>query len=557
MIVVNRGNFLHTLSSLEDGIRVTFMVAAALCVMTASLTSDAVAQSEYLPLDHDLNFRIGQRINALSSKAHTSIQPYEVSRLGLSMSYDSTLTYGRGYTYGATSWLERKIFSEHLMEVRTDEYRLSFDFLPDVGLGYDLANHRSTSLDNRGVEFAGSIGSDFSFRAQYFESVAKFPSFIDRYIKRTSIVPGQGYQKKYSSTEYEYDYPVGTVSYSPSKYLNIYLGQDKNFIGDGYRSTLLSDVPFDYPFLKLTAYVWDLQYSIMWAEFQEPKAAVIASNEFWPKKYGVFHYLDWNVTHRLSLGFFEAVTWKAVDSTYGYRGFELSYLNPIIFFRPVEYSMASPDKMKIALTARYKLSDNVTTYGQALIDELVISEYFSNRGFWANKYALQLGVKGFDLLDTKNLSLLSEVNTASPYTYSHWDYMTNYGHYEQPLADPLGANFYEWVTIANYRHERFEFRAQLNVARYGADSGKVNYGEDIYKSYNTRYRNYGNYTTQGVKTDLYIADFRIAYVLNPLLNLRLELGVTYRDQVSALNPYKSTWVTLGLRSSFKNIYYDF
>ncbi len=371
-------------------------------------------------------------------------------------------------------------------------------------------------------------------------------------------MPGQGYIHFNGTTAYESDYPTGTISYSPSKYLNLLLGQDKNFIGDGYRLMLLSDVAFSYPFLKLTAYVWDLQYSIMWAQFQEPKpGALPPDGAYWPKKYGVFHYLDWNVTDRLTMGFFEAVTWKQTDSVYGYRGFDLSYLNPLIFFRPIEYSMGSPDKMKIGFTAKFKLSDNTLAYSQLLIDEMVINEYLHFRGFWADKYAFQLGFKAFDVLGMKDLSALSEFNTASPYTYSHWDYMTNYGQYEQPLADPLGANFYEWVTIANYRIKRWELRAQLNVARYGADSANTNFGGDIYKSYNTRVRDYGNYTTQGVRTDLYIADVRVAYVLNPLINLRLELGINYRNQVSTLNPEKSTWVTLGIRSSFRNIYYDF
>ncbi|MGD1046304.1 MAG: gliding motility protein RemB [Bacteroidota bacterium] len=528
-----------------------------LFALSLQFCDKVIAQSEYLPLDQQLNFNIGKKINSLSSQAHTSLQPYELQRLGIPTTYDSVLKYGRDYTYEGTSWLGRKIFSEHLLDLKTDEYRLSFDFLPDVGLGYDLADDRETWLDTRAFEFAGSIGKDFSFRTQYFESVAKFPIYIDKFIQKTFVIPGQGFKRYYGPNDYEYGYSVGTISYSPSKYLNIELGQDKNFIGDGYRSMLLSDVAFNYPFLKLTGYVWDLQYSIMWAQFQEPKPSGLNGTEFWPKKYGVFHYLDWNLTKRFTIGFFEAVTWKAVDSTYGYRGFELNYLNPLIFFRPIEYSMGSPDKMKIAVNMKFKLSDNITSYSQILIDEMHISEYIHNRGFWANKNAFQLGIKVFDTFKIKDLCLLSEFNTASPYTYSHGDPLTNYGHYAQPLAHPLGANFYEGVIITNYRIGRFELRAQANIARYGEDSSGVNYGRDIYKSYDTRFRDYGNYTTQGVKTDLHIADLRISYVLNPLINLRLELGLIYRNMVSDISSEKSTWVTFGLRSSFRNLYYDF
>ena len=196
-------------------------------------------------------------------------------------------------------------------------------------------------------------------------------------------------------------------------------------------------------------------------------------------------------------------------------------------------------------------------YGQILIDEWVIGEYIRNRGFWANKNALQFGFKSFDIFNIRNLSFLSELNTATPYTYSHRDPLNAYAQYEQPLADPLGANFYEWITISNYRAGRFEFMAKMNIARYGADSGKANYGGDIFKSYTTRLHNYGNYTTQGVKTDLYIADVRVSYIINPLTNLRIELDLTYRDEIAAISSQKSAWISLGLRSSFRNIYYDF
>ena len=526
------------------------------CIFAVLFFEKAYAQSEYLPLDHDLNSRIGGMINSLSSNAHTSIQPYEVSRLGSSISYDSMITYKREYTYDGKSWIERKIFSEHLLDVHTTDYRLTFDFFPDVGIGYDLADKRMTWLHTRSFEFAGNIGDKFSFRTNYYESYGKFPLYINKFIKKTSVVPGQGYIHPYGTDEYEYDLSSGIISYSPSRYINILLGQDKNFIGDGYRSMLLSDVSFNYPFLKLTAYVWDIQYSIMWAQFQEPTLKV-TDKKWWPKVYGVFHYLDWNVTNRLSLGFFEAVMWKAVDSVYGYRGFDLNYLDPLILFRPVEYSMGSPDKMKLGMNIKYKVSDQMSFYGQILIDEWTIGEYIKNRGYWANKNALQFGFKRFDIFNVRNLSLVSEFNTASPYTYSHRDPLTAYAQYEQPLADPLGANFYEWVTIASYQINRFEMRAQFNAAIYGADTASVNFGQDIFKSYDTRYRNYGNYTTQGIKTNLIIADLRLAYILNPLLNLRIELGVLYHSQSSNLSSDKSTWITLGLRSSFRNLYYDF
>jgi hypothetical protein len=480
----------------------------------------------------------------------------ELARLGEKIAYDSLLTSNRLYIYDGRSWLERKIFSEHLLERTTEEYHLSLDVLPDLGIGKDVVDQRTTWLNTRGFEFAGSIGREFALRTQYYESLAKLPGYVDKFVKLYNVVPGQGFRRIYSPQEYDYGYASGFISYSPSQYLNIHLGHDKNFIGDGYRSMLLSDIGSNYPFLKLTGYVWDLQYTIMWAQFQDLMAKPSSYDLGWQKKYGAFHYLDWNVTSRLSLGFFEAVIWKNVDSA-GYRGFELNYLNPIIFFRPVEFSLGSPDNMLLGLNARYKISDGLVAYGQLLIDEMTYKEYINNTGWWGNKYAYQLGIKSFDLFDIRHLGFQTEINGASPYTYSHRESLTNYGHYNQPLAHPLGANFYEWVSIGRYALGRFEFRAQLNLARYGDDSAGVNFGKDIFKSYDTRLRDYGNFTTQGVRTNLTYIDCRVSYVLNPVINLRLELGVAYRNATSATISEQSTYVTLGLRSAFRNIYYDF
>lgn len=41
----------------------------------------------------------------------------------------------------------------------------------------------------------------------------------------------------------------------------------------------------------------------------------------------------------------------------------------------------------------------------------------------------------------KRLNYLAEFNTARPYTYAHFDRLSNYSNYNQPLAHPFGANF--------------------------------------------------------------------------------------------------------------------
>ena len=65
-----------------------------------------------------------------------------------------------------------------------------------------------------------------------------------------------------------------------------------------------------------------------------------------------------------------AVLWqsKIEDRNVGY---EIAYLNPIIFYRPVEYSMGSVKKCSIG--AITKMTINIIKSMQILLDDLNIS----------------------------------------------------------------------------------------------------------------------------------------------------------------------------------------
>jgi hypothetical protein len=274
-------------------------------------------------------------------------------------------------------------------------------------------------------------------------------------------------------------------------------------------------------------------------------------------KWGAFHYLDWNATKRLSLGFFQAITWADAEVE-GKRGFDFNYIHPFIFLRPVEgANSTSPDKMRLGLNLKYELLDHTTVYSQFMIDEFTAKEFFAGNGYWANKWALQLGFRGTDLFKIKNLNYLGEFNSVRPYTYAHFDRVSNYAHYNQPLAHPYGANFREFLGLLNYSVKRFDFQGQLVYAHYGLDPDGENYGKNIFLSYNDRSLNYGSKVGNGIGTDLYFAKGKVSYLLNPKYNLRFELGGILRAEKNELSEAKTGFITFGLRSSFRNFYDDF
>jgi len=274
------------------------------------------------------------------------------------------------------------------------------------------------------------------------------------------------------------------------------------------------------------------------------------------KKYAAIHYLSWNVNKRLSVGVFEAIIFQARDSI-GNRGFELAYLNPIIFYRPVESSLGSPDNAIMGLNINYRMKAKNSIYGQFILDEFKLKELSSGSGWWGNKFGYQLGVKFYDFINTKNLYAQFEYNRVRPYTYSHWTSLQNYGHYNQPLAHPLGANFWEFITIVKYHRERLYLNYKFIYAKYGENIGDDNYGKDIFLSYETRVQEFDNKVAQGLTTKLIYNNIELSYLINPSYNLNFVLGYTSRIAKTDFGTDNTNHIYIGLRTSIDNLYYDF
>lgn len=466
--------------------------------------------------------------------------------------YDSIMNYGSdGKQHGV---FYQKLFNEHLIDYRGKGATFYADLLPDVGIGRDLSGHLNTNLAAIGAQFGGTIGNKLYYNVAGYESSAVLPEYLSTYINQVGIVPGQAQAYYYGSNGYTWSYVTAVVSYTPVKCLNISAGNDRTFIGDGYRSMVLSDYASPYPFFKLTGTLGNVTYMAMWAYMNDP--ASTSQYGIDRKKFGVFHYLDWNVSKRLSIGFFENVMGFFTDDNGAKRPFDFNYINPIIILKPLNNSSDDPDKSLIGITSKYKVTDGITVYGQFALDEFVSKDFFSGNGASTNKYAWQLGLRGANLFGCNNLNWLVESNNAKPYTYSARSAIENYSENGEPLAHPWGANFREVVGLLNYTYRRFDFSGEFDYGHYGLDMNGLNYGKDIFQIYTSPAKTLGNYTGQGLTTDMYYLEGKVAYILNPKYNLRLELGAILRNETNDQFKDKTAWLTIGLRSSFRQVYND-
>ncbi len=534
------------------------MLRIYIFLLTLLASASAFSQSRTYLYDYHQYQKINHGIYSIDTNLHTAMRPVFPND-SLQYRLLDSLTYANIDTTNQRSWLHRKLFTEHLIQIEKPDYNVYIDFLPDFQVGRDRQHNRTTWLNTRGFQIQGNIGKKFRFYSSAYENQARLPRYLTDFVNRTGVIPGQVNDKFPDRSTKDWAYASALINYTPNKYFSFVLGQDKNFIGDGYRSMILSDVASNYPFFKIETNLGRVRYVNIWAQFQDLTAPRLSYDNGFRKKYGVFHHLDWNVSKRLSLGVFESIIWQKNDEV-GKRGFDLSYVTPIIFLRAVEGYNGSPDNALLGFNGKYKFAKNLTTYGQFILDEFTAKEFFGGNGYWANKFGVQFGIKGFNAFKVENLNFLTEFNTARPYTYSQRSSLINYGHYNQPLAHPFGANFKEFLGIVDYTYKRFQFFLQGNMAEYGLDPADTNFGKDIFKPYTTRNTaqgDYGNQTGQGIKTDFMYLDGRTSFLLNPKTNLRIELGAVFRNEKNALMNDKTTWVTLGLRSSFRNLYQDF
>ncbi len=499
--------------------------------------------------------KLGRQLYNIDSRLHTSIKPIIGEDTLINNSLDSLMAVGTERSYN--SLVLRKLFNEHLVSIQKEDFNVYIDFLPDFIIGKDVSHKITTWTNTRGYQVMGNIGKKFSFYTSGFENQARFNDYLTKYIDAKGVIPGMVNDKfGASKTTKDWAYATAILNYRLDKHFSFTLGNDKNFIGDGYRSMLLSDVSAAYPYFKVNVNLGNVRYMAMWAQFQDPLSPELSYENGFRKKWGVFHYLDWNVNNKISLGFFDSVIWQGADES-GRRGFDVSYVNPFIFLRTIEGKNGSPDNALVGFTAKYKAFKNGTVYGQVAIDEFTAKEVFKGEGYWANKFGYQLGLRGFDAFKVPNLNYLVEFNTARPFTYSQRSSLLNYGQYAEALAHPMGANFREFLTIWNYQLGKWNLYGQANYANYGLNMGTLDYGKDINQSYNDRFQDRGYKTGDGLKTDFYYVEGRIAYTINPKYNLRLEIGGVIREEKNSLGNDRTNQITFGLRSSFRNIYKDF
>lgn len=448
--------------------------------------------------------------------------------------------------------------SNWIKTLRNNNNAFSID--PYIEAGIATSSEKNNALTNLsgGIRLQGVLNDKFSINFDVITNLNQYPLYVDSFIfTKNNIIPGDNAATLKTNNRFAYTNFNFNLTFTPSKYFLISAGYGKQFLGDGYRSLLLSDNANNYPYVRLQARLWKLTYNVLYNRYVN-KFWYLVDGESQPK-YSTIHYLGFS-TKKFQIGLFDNITWLAKDSNFQ-RGFDVQYLNPLIFMRPLEFGIGSPDNAMIGFNVKYSLYKNGFLYGQLALDDINIKASLdSNAQNYANKYALQLGIWNKDIFNIKGLSYRFEWNGVRPYTYGHGvgnNISLNYTHYYQSLTDPFGANFHEFISLFNYTNQRW-YGVLENLITIRGENSRLAYnnGEDLWGG-EKNVPQFGSKTLQGNKTTYLYNQLTAGYLINTANRLSIEANVVYRKRTSSAINQSEWYYGLGIKTNIYNFYRDF
>ena len=283
----------------------------------------ALGQNHNLPLNQTFDFELDRRLLSNDQIRHTSFKPILERETGFSEDDRRLTTPSLFFTRRSDkSFVARKLFHEHFISLDTGLVTLTIDPLFNLELGKELKDDpREINLfkNMRGFNIKLKVGDKVAIESSFRENQTNLPFYLDARTDNNQVAYGQGRIKTFKDDGFDFAMASSYISYSPSDRVNLQAGHGKHFIGEGHRSLLLSDLAFNYPFLKINSNWFDhkIQYQNLYTIFQdlERVAKSDAAEALFARKQSAFHYLEFNPNAKFSIALFEGVVFPSLDTT--------------------------------------------------------------------------------------------------------------------------------------------------------------------------------------------------------------------------------------------------
>jgi hypothetical protein len=499
------------------------------------------AQADLIPLQRWFSQEIDRSVTRDSTNLHIGSKPISLGDLkGMkvqALDRDSTKIYHPFLNY---------LYRRHLVELNHEKVRLTIDPLVHFAFWQDLADttaypDTTNFIQNtRGVKVAGRIGDQFAFETGFYENQAQWPEFMRQQAVSLGVAPGMGRWKDYRFEGFDYSMSYAYLHYQFKKLLRLHAGQGKYFIGHGYRSLILSDAAYNYPFLAATLESpnkkWQYTSRYMALQTLERLPLGEVPEALFKRKAMTMHYLSWAPHSRIEIGLFEGIVWNR----YGSQGHHMpswgAYI-PIIGLNTAALGLEKANNVLLGLNARLEIRSDLMWYGQAVLDQ---SE--------TQGMGYQIGLKWFDVLPRLDIQL--EFNSIGQKVYTHNLGLESYSHFNQSLGTPVGPNSEEVLGIVEYQFRRAVLRCKAQqIKRSQATNAPW---------YVTQY----DVHFQPVAQTIWQVDGQIGLRLNVKYNLELLATWTWREdifnsQTTERQMLKSQVLGISLRSGLQNLYNDF
>jgi hypothetical protein len=442
------------------------------------------------------------------------------------------------------------LYQRELIVLNQPEGTLWITPILNLSSGKSYSDTATRIMQNtRGIRMEGLLGSSFFFSTSFYENQAILPQYAQDYVLNrgefywnstdstysqvNGVIPGAARTKPFKSNGFDYAYATGMTDWKFCKKGSVSWGNERLFVGNGYRSLFWSDNGVPAMNLRI-----NLQFSSKW-NFQVVRMrglnllrhanSVNGEAYYEPTSLG-FASLYFQPNKRLTIGLFEGGKWLRGDSIQK-TPVAFSYYIPLPGAAYLGQQVTGTSSSLLGIDAAFQLK-HAKLYGQ-----------LGATPGTSQSEVVQLGVrikpfkKAFDFIQF-------EYNHTGSKAYQATNPRIHYINYQLPIAHPMGGGVDEFLLRSNFEWKNWFLN--LNLHFYVHQNGNYQALLPTYQTSNAQ-------LVQTVNNH----QMEIGYRFNRAYGFEVWGGLGFRSTQFQKENTQNTWISFGIRTQLTNHYFDF
>lgn len=510
-----------------------------LVVFLCAISFYGGTQQNLLPIHSFYKDKLFQ-INDSSPIMEGSFYPIAESRIDLITKINDSAPRYSTFTY--------ILFQKHALEIKAKDAFITISPVLNFAMGRDLADTVKSNLfqNTRGVFVEGDLFKKFSFATLFHENQARYTRYQNElynslgefypnatgYSQQNAVVPGGARTKPFKTSGLDFGFATGYFAYTPIQSLKIIAGNNRQFIGDGHRSLLLSDNSPNAPYFRIDyrpLRIFSMTYfRSKFLNLLRRPASSSAESYYEPKGYSV-NYFTFNPSKKMSVSLFEGAIWNRGDSIQSRPAHWLFY-NPVPFVSGLVLRNKNEVSSIYGLNFAYQPHHFHRIYGQFAIGD-----------FDAKKLGAQIGYRGYNYFGLKDFMLQVEYNWTTSDLYLSKNPRLSYSNNNVLIGHILGGGMQEVLLRTNYEWKKIYADLAVNFIATSNHSSVAHlpvYQNPVFQS-----------------GTVYNQQLELGYRFNRKINLCVFVNWQFRT--ATYGTKLTNAISAGLKTSLINQYRDF